>query len=77
LIDNAVSRYLGRISYGLYLVHPFVLMLMGRTRIFEYTYFTGLLGIAAVLLTATLAYRYIEFPAIALGERLLAARTGV
>jgi peptidoglycan/LPS O-acetylase OafA/YrhL len=76
LIDNAVSRYLGRISYGLYLVHPFVLMLMGRMGIFESSYFTALLGIAVVLLAATLVYRYIEFPAIAFGERLLAARTG-
>jgi peptidoglycan/LPS O-acetylase OafA/YrhL len=76
LIDNAASRYLGRISYGLYLVHPFVLMLMGRTGVFEYGRFTGLLGIAVVLLTASLVYRYVEFPAMALGDRLLAVRTG-
>jgi peptidoglycan/LPS O-acetylase OafA/YrhL len=76
LIDNPLSRYLGRISYGLYLVHPFVLMLMGRTGVFEYSRFTVLLGVAVVLLTASLVYRFVESPAMALGERLLAARTG-
>ena len=74
MIDNVVSRYLGRISYGLYLVHPFVLMLMAKTGVFGLGPLTSVLGIAAVLLVATLSHRYFESPAIALGERLLGAR---
>jgi len=73
-IDNAMSRYLGRISYSLYLVHMWVLTLVARTGVFEYGYFTGLLGIAIVLLVASFTYRYIETPGRSLGERLLAAQ---
>lgn len=74
ILDNTASCFLGRISYGLYLVHPFVLMLLSKTGIFGQGPLTSLLGIASVLLVATLSWRYFESAAIALGERLLAAR---
>jgi|CXWL01.1.fsa_nt_gi peptidoglycan/LPS O-acetylase OafA/YrhL len=73
MLDNVATRYLGRISYGLYLVHPFVLMLLSKTGVFGHGPLTIVPGICAVLLVATLCHRYFESPAIALGERLLAA----
>jgi peptidoglycan/LPS O-acetylase OafA/YrhL len=85
LIDNRISRFLGRISYGQYLVHPFVLWVLSKLGLYEaissrvqnsYVAFLvcALVSIPIVVLFAELAYRAVEAPGIALGESLLRSK---
>jgi peptidoglycan/LPS O-acetylase OafA/YrhL len=78
LMDNAVSRFFGRISYGTYLVHFFVLILIDRAggfaliRTHEYAFLLGCIAtLPFVICVGTLVYHLIESPGIALGERFL------
>jgi peptidoglycan/LPS O-acetylase OafA/YrhL len=62
----ALARWLGRISYSVYLLHPFVLMLLTVTRWPAWMTVPGtLLG---TLLLAEAAYRAVEAPGIAAGR---------
>ncbi len=81
-LDRRVFQYLGRISYSLYLFHPLVLLAALHL-------FYGRIGLApllagtfvATLLTADVAYRWLERPAArmarALGAGVTAPGTGV
>jgi len=66
--DLAGFKFIGRISYSVYLVHPVILYIL------TFTTFRGVLLIAITFATtigiATLTYRYIESPAINLGHTL-------
>jgi exopolysaccharide biosynthesis WecB/TagA/CpsF family protein len=71
VLSHRIPVWLGRISYSLYLVHAVVLLslvhlLYGRVPL-------GVIWLTTVVLSlvlATLSYRYIEVPAMALGKRL-------
>lgn len=82
LIDNAVSRFLGRVSYGLYLGHPFMLHLLVSAGVYKVVaanisspYYALAINVAitatVTIIFAAVVYRYVETPGIALGERLL------
>jgi peptidoglycan/LPS O-acetylase OafA/YrhL len=60
--------WLGRISYSVYLLHPFVLALVGLTDLPPWAFLPALL--AGTLLVADLAYRFVEVPGIATGRAL-------
>lgn len=70
-LTRKIFIWLGKISYSLYLVHVFVIMLCAR-------YLSGLIPLQAAILAApvlalpiaALAYKYIEKPAMDLGKRL-------
>jgi peptidoglycan/LPS O-acetylase OafA/YrhL len=70
-LTSAPVRWLGRISYSLYLFHAIVLLAMlnllfGRIPLWA----IWALTLCAALLLATLSYRLLERPSIALGHRL-------
>ncbi len=58
-------RYIGRISYGLYMIHPFVFGFVGR-------HAGGLAGIALgsalSVAVAALSWKYLEYPILQLGR---------
>jgi len=71
ILGNAVVRWLGRISYSLYLWHPLFVLVLYRTL----NAVVGPVTLSALVLVcslalATLGHRWIEIPAIALGRRL-------
>jgi peptidoglycan/LPS O-acetylase OafA/YrhL len=71
VLTHRISIWLGRISYSLYLVHAavllsFVHLLYGSVPIVGIWAMTVVVSLAL----ATLSYRYVELPAIALGKRL-------
>jgi peptidoglycan/LPS O-acetylase OafA/YrhL len=84
LISNPVTRYLGKISFSLYLVHPTVLFKLGSAGVYKRIYqwmpnHMGLAYGASLLLSlliitaiASLTFRYIEQPGMAWGKRLAA-----
>jgi len=68
-----VGRFLGEISYSVYLLHPFAqeALLRGAPRdLAPWLGFT--LGLGLTLGLATLTHRWVERPAMALGKRLTA-----
>jgi peptidoglycan/LPS O-acetylase OafA/YrhL len=72
-LTSAPVRWLGRISYSLYLFHAIVLLAMlnllfGRIPLWAIFALT----LCAALLLATLSYRLLERPSITLGHRLSA-----
>jgi peptidoglycan/LPS O-acetylase OafA/YrhL len=72
-LTSAPVRWLGRISYSLYLFHAIVLLAMlnllfGRIPLWA----IWALTLCAALLLATLSYRLLERPSITLGHRLSA-----
>jgi peptidoglycan/LPS O-acetylase OafA/YrhL len=84
-IDNRAARYIGRVSYSIYLVHPIVFVILEKSELFElvnrYTHamharfaIIGVIGFAATMLVATVAYKLVEAPGIRLGDRLLKRR---
>jgi peptidoglycan/LPS O-acetylase OafA/YrhL len=82
-IETRLTDWLGRISYSVYLLHPIVAELLYRALLrapVESAWSTQhlLVYIAVVaaltLGAATLAYRFVEAPAIRLGHRLAARR---
>lgn len=88
LFSNPLTRFLGRISFGLYLGHPQVIFLLGQLKAYPFIYSlpggSGVTFPLAVLVTAAVTtvvawalYRVVEAPGIALGKQLatrLAAR---
>jgi peptidoglycan/LPS O-acetylase OafA/YrhL len=84
LIVNRATRFLGVISYSVYLLHGPVILLINRPvypRIYALDLPTGAkFGLclavtsAVVLIAAWIAYRTIERPGIALGQRVIEAR---
>jgi peptidoglycan/LPS O-acetylase OafA/YrhL len=62
----APARWLGRISYSVYLLHPFVLMLLTLTGWPAWLTVPGL--VVGTLLLAEVAYRAVEAPGIAAGR---------
>lgn len=85
LRDNAVLRFLGRVSYSFYLLHPLTLMIcwqmekeLGAALQAGCPPWLALLimlvvSSAAVLPLAALSYRFVEKPFIRLGHRLTAS----
>lgn len=82
ILSNWLTRYLGKVSYSLYLVHPTVLYKLGQAgfynRIYEefpghrgLAYFTCLI-ISLVIITgiSTLTFRFIEKPGMDWGKRM-------
>jgi peptidoglycan/LPS O-acetylase OafA/YrhL len=81
-LDNRVTRFFGRLSYGVYLVHPLVLYAMMRFGVYEYLRLSigqpylvfltcALVTLPVVVLLASINYALIESPGIALGEKLV------
>lgn len=70
-LADPVSQFLGRISYSLYLCHP-LFGWSAQSLALRYVdqWSAMLIGIAASILTAWLAYRFIERPSIALSHRV-------
>ena len=71
VLTHRIPMWLGRISYSLYLVHAVVLLsfvhlLYGKVPLALIWTMTVVVSLAL----ATLAYRYVELPGIALGKRL-------
>jgi len=80
--DNRCSRFLGRVSYSLYLLHPLILVLLGQAGVYRFlgkriedpyvAYLAScVVSIAVVAPLAAITYRFIESSGIRLGERLL------
>jgi len=87
ILSNAVTRYLGKISFSLYLVHPTVLYKLGKAGAYNWiyanlpgheviAYFTCLL-ISLMIITAiaTVTFKLIEQPGMDWGKRM-ASRKG-
>lgn len=77
LLDNRVTRFLGKISYSLYLSHPFVIYATGIPLVVKGWLGGPALGLAVPLVTLALAvpvalalYHLIERPFMSLGRRL-------
>ena len=70
-LADRVSQFLGRISYSLYLCHP-IIGWSAQSLALRYLNQWGALsvGLAASLLSAWLAYRFIERPSINLSHRV-------
>ena len=60
-------RYVGRISYGLYMIHPFVFYFVGGHRV---GYLAMLAALAISLLISALSWRFLELPILQFGDRL-------
>jgi peptidoglycan/LPS O-acetylase OafA/YrhL len=78
---NRVTRYLGTISFSLYLLHPLVIAIsMDEQRRIANALGNGFLALGARVLfvftvvigLATLTFRFVEKPGMALGKRLTA-----
>jgi peptidoglycan/LPS O-acetylase OafA/YrhL len=79
LFNNPVTSYLGKISFSLYLVHPFIIYAVPVTPVISKLPIDVNIKLALycvfALLAATLAasalYRWIEVPGQELGRKLL------
>ena len=83
--DNAVLRFLGRVSYSFYLLHPLTLMIFWLMEVSLGAVLQAgcppwlallimlLVSTAIVLPLAALSYRFVEKPLIRLGYRLTAS----
>lgn len=81
VVTNRVTRYLGTISFSLYLLHPFVIAVsMDQQRRMASALGDGFLALGARLLfvfavvigLAVLTFRFVEKPGMTLGKRLTA-----
>jgi peptidoglycan/LPS O-acetylase OafA/YrhL len=82
LLSNAVTRYLGKISFSIYLVHPTVLYKLGNAGFYQWiydgtpkhpalAYFVCLgISIGIIVAIASVTFRFIEQPGMNLGKRL-------
>lgn len=81
LLSNPVTRYLGTISFSLYLVHPIIVWGFGKLGVYSWVYalfpgseVAGYLGSMAVALSAVTAisvftFNFIEKPGMEWGKR--------
>jgi peptidoglycan/LPS O-acetylase OafA/YrhL len=86
LLSNRATRYLGKISFSLYLVHPSIIYYLGVLGVYSAIYrsvtfskFAAFLASFAVTLlcvagVSALTYRWIEEPGMRLGKKLLNRR---
>jgi peptidoglycan/LPS O-acetylase OafA/YrhL len=86
LLSNRATRYLGKISFSLYLVHPSIIYYLGVLGVYSAIYrsvtfskFAAFLTSFAVTLlcvagVSALTYRWIEEPGMRLGKKLLNRR---
>lgn len=66
------ARYLGKISFSIYLIHPLVILVL---RGVDVSGVTALLAVAGVTIAVShVTYRYIEYPGISFSHRLRLAR---
>lgn len=83
LMDNRFTRFFGKISYSVYLIHPLVIRALDP--VFQYIYALPcgvgvkysaavLLSLLATALLSVLAYRFIELPGIQLAKYLIGRR---
>ena len=87
VISNLVTRYLGKVSFSLYLVHPHVLSKIAGLGLYRWVYakfpenqgvaFGVCLVISLVVITAISAvtFRFIEQPGMSLGKRMSSSKT--
>lgn len=70
MLEGAVTQWLGRISYSVYLIHlPILLMIFHVMLGHAPVWFIVLAAIVASLATATLMHTLVEVPAIRLGRQ--------
>ena len=75
MLTNPLSRYLGTISYGMYLLHMLALNAARRLGAHgRWTEFAA--GLALTILAASASYRFFEKPFLNLKERWTRARSG-
>ena len=80
LVSNVVTRYLGKISFSLYLTHPGIIYYMGKDGVYEYisrmfgsspifAFMTSVIVTVAIVgAVSSLTYRWIEVPGMKLGK---------
>lgn len=74
-IDNRLSKYLGKISYGIYMYHWIILELIFRNKLFNYNSeaFGNILlygfTLGLTLTISAISYNYIEKPILRLKDR--------
>jgi len=78
-VSNALTRYLGMVSYSLYLVHPNVVLLLRRSGLYGSIYagaepmaaflLSCVVTVAAVAALSALFFRFVEAPGMAWGKR--------
>ena len=74
-LKTTPARFLGRVSYSLYLYHLLILTTLMRIASGRVSpWVVDVLAIGASLLVAPIAYRFVEAPATAMGRRLTARR---
>ncbi|QKV66464.1 acyltransferase [Pseudomonas sp. 43A] len=88
-ISNPLTRYLGKISFSLYLVHPTIVYGLGYLGFYNWVYeffptslaagFVSSLIISMVIITliSALTFRYIEQPGMDWGKRLTLQKTPI
>jgi len=79
-LDSALLRYLGKISYGLYVYHFPIIWFSIRVRDYGAVDpfakpLIALISFLATLLVASLSYKYLEKPLLNLKERFFALKT--
>src|SRR5689334_21106745 len=79
LLETAPMRYLGKISYGLYVYHFPVIWFSGRIRDFGLSEtlakpLTAILAFLATLMIASVSYHLIEKPILNLKDRFFALK---
>lgn len=82
LIVNRITRFYGKVSYSLYLIHPFFVVLMKPVYSYIYAhtiistdislFFCFILTLLVLTPVSLLAYRFIESPGIMYGKRIIA-----
>ncbi|MCQ2997147.1 acyltransferase [Pseudomonas syringae] len=81
LISNATTKYIGKISFSLYLLHPIFLYWMGVFGVYKYTYsifdsvmlgFITSVAVSVVVIVAAsaLTFNFIEKPGMILGRKI-------
>jgi peptidoglycan/LPS O-acetylase OafA/YrhL len=86
LLSNRVTRYLGKISFSLYLIHPTIVYYLGEMGVYAAIYqtitfsrlaaFFASLAVTMLIVAgvSSLTYRWIELPGMQLGKKVLNRR---